>query len=142
MSNYLAPVVDQESAPFWDGLTRGELTLPSCMTCGRAHYYPRIVCPHCGSASLEWSVLSGRGTVYSVTRCHRLDHERRPFVQVIALVDLAEGPRMLVEVLDASELRIGDPVRLTPAGPSGPEGPDGPGALPFFTVVRPEGAQS
>lgn len=133
MSNYLDPVVDQESAPFWDGLARGVLNLPSCTACGRAHYYPRLVCPHCGSDALAWSELSGRGSVYSVTRCHRLDRDRRPFVQVIALVDLDEGPRMLVEVRDAAELRIGDAVQIAPGAPGG--GDEG-AALPFFTPAR------
>jgi len=130
MSGYLKPVVDDESRPFWEGLEVGRLRLPSCLLCGRAHYYPRVICPHCGSNELEWLEMSGEGTVYSVTVCHRRGAEG-PFEQVIALVDLDEGPRMLCEIRDGHRVEVDDRVTFAPAGTP---------ALPFFRR-EPEGTK-
>lgn len=134
MSTYQAPVIDDESSPFWEALAHGRLSLPTCDACGTPHYYPRILCPLCGSTELTWKTMSGNGVVHSYTVAHRRDSEGRPFQQVIALVDLDEGPRMLVEVVGdgVSGTAVGTPVTLAPCGEP---------ALPFFTPRTPgEGA--
>ncbi|PVX59580.1 Zn-ribbon domain-containing OB-fold protein [Rhodococcus globerulus] len=123
MSGYLIPVVDDESRQFWEGVEVGLLRLPSCLSCNRAHYYPRVICPHCGSTELEWLEMSGEGIVYSVTVCHRRGVDG-PFEQVIALVDLNEGPRMLCEIRDGERVEIGDRITFSPTGEP---------ALPFFS---------
>lgn len=125
MSIYAAPIVDDESRELWAGLAEGELRLPVCTACGRAHFYPRILCPHCGGTDLTWEPMSGAGVVYSYTVSHRLDADRVPFQQVLALVDLAEGPRMLVELRGEGldHLAVGDAVQIHPEGEP---------ALPFF----------
>ena len=48
-------------------LKSGEFRLQHCTACAKQIYYPRTLCPFCGSIKLEWRVTSGRGTVYSTT---------------------------------------------------------------------------
>ncbi len=68
-------------------LAAGEFVIPRCNECARFHFYPRLVCPHCGSVDLTWQPASGTGTVYSTTVVRRPDGDYN-----LALIDLAEGP--------------------------------------------------
>jgi len=83
--------------PFWEGTRAGELRLPWCRSCGRAHWYPRVRCPHCRGADLEWRPSTGAGVVYAVSVQHRAGWmglaERVPYA--VAVVELDDGPRLL-----------------------------------------------
>ncbi len=78
-----------------------------CKSCGAYVYYPRALCPHCGSPDLEARQASGRGTVYSTTVVRRKP-ERGGDYNVV-LVDLEEGPRMMsrVEGIAPDKVHIG-----------------------------------
>jgi uncharacterized OB-fold protein len=91
-------------------LESGELGFQRCTRCGAAVFYPRVLCPVCGGASLEWHTSGGRGTVYATTAVYRRDAE--PYN--VALVDLDEGFRMMsrVEGVPAEEVKIGARVTL------------------------------
>ncbi len=111
------PVIDNESRPFWDGCRDGKLMLQHCAECGAWVFYPRVLCTACHSERLEWSEASGEGVIYSFTVCHRpagptFNHEV-PYV--VALIDLAEGPRMISNIVgaDPESVRIGQRVRVT-----------------------------
>ncbi|HEY0301972.1 MAG TPA: zinc ribbon domain-containing protein, partial [Rhizomicrobium sp.] len=54
-------------AAFRKNLEGGVFALHCCTACDRQIYYPRTLCPHCGSLALEWRAASGRGVVYSTT---------------------------------------------------------------------------
>ena len=47
------PEPTPETRPFWDGCARGELLLQRCRDCGKPYFYPRPVCPACGSTDVE-----------------------------------------------------------------------------------------
>ena len=124
-----APIVSPEARPFWEAAGEGRLLLQRCGSCATTVWYPRGVCPACGSTQLEWYEGSGRGTVYSYTVNRRGMGEYRdaaPFV--LAYVELEEGPRVLTNVVDCDpeSVRIGDAVTAVfdPAG-------DGTGLLRF-----------
>lgn len=108
------PIPDPSTVHFWQAASEGRLELPHCVDCDRLHYYPRAICPHCGSENLRWKQISGRGTVYSWTISRRPAGpgfaDLCPYV--VALVDLEEGPRMLSNVRtdDFDGLAIGMPV--------------------------------
>ena len=111
------PVPTPESRPFWEAARRHELTLPRCRACGRFHYYPRAACPHCLSGDLEWQRTSGRGTLHTFTIVHRgLKSFPLGPPYVIAIVELAEGPRMMTNLVgvapDPKQIRIGMPVEV------------------------------
>lgn len=114
MSDYPSPVTDPTSEPYWQALRERKFTLPHCSACDRSHFYPRQVCPHCGSTRIEWRSSPGEGVIYSLTRVHRAPHpafaDKCPYV--IALVELQEGPRMMAAITDGIEgnAKIGDRV--------------------------------
>ena len=105
------PTPDLETQPYWDAARDGKLLIKRCNACGRAHFYPRPFCPHCWSEDVEWHEASGRATLYTFTIVRRNDlppfPERVPYVA--AVVDLAEGPRMMtnVEGCELDEVEIG-----------------------------------
>lgn len=119
------PVPDALTRPYWDAAKMHRLDLPRCDSCGRWHFYPRSVCPFCGSSSLRWVSVSGRGRIYSMTSVHRAPSPafavNVPYV--VAIIALEEGPHLMSAVIDcdsrdvkidmrvrASFLEVGDTV--------------------------------
>ena len=96
---------------FFDALAEGRFVLQHCPVCARGVFYPRVQCPRCGSAALEWRAASGRGAVYATSVVRRRPEQGPPYN--VALVDLAEGPRMMsrVEGVAPEEVRIGMAVK-------------------------------
>ncbi|MGW0755207.1 Zn-ribbon domain-containing OB-fold protein [Streptomyces sp. NPDC002814] len=103
------PEIDAFTRTYWDAAAEGRLLIRRCGACGRAHHYPREFCPHCWSEDVTWEPATGRATLYTWSVVHRNDlppfGERTPYVA--AVVDLAEGPRMMTEVVGGGELRVG-----------------------------------
>ena len=92
------PLPTPDTAPYWEGAAVGELRIQQCTSCTEHYFYPRPFCPRCGSAEVEWRATSGRATLVSYVINHR------PFPpvedpQVVALVELEEGPRMMTNVV-------------------------------------------
>ena len=105
-----SPGVNPETAAFWDAAKEGRFLIRACTACGKAHWYPRAICPHCFSDRTEWREGTGRGTIYSVSVM-----KRAPEVYAIAYVTLAEGPTMMTNIVecDFDALHIGQDVALT-----------------------------
>ena len=97
-----------------DWQARGELRFQRCGACLTWIHLPRLLCPECGSEDLTWEPSTGVGTIYSWTRTHRAFNPafapEPPYV--CALVDLAEGVRVLTLLVDApaGDIAIGAPV--------------------------------
>lgn len=110
------PISNADSQPYWQGAREGKLLIRKCSACGQLHFMPRYLCPTCWSGDLEWIEASGNGSVHSYTVIRRASDprfaDRVPYV--VALVDLAEGPRMMANILgdNALETQIGDAVSL------------------------------
>ncbi|MEU9149993.1 OB-fold domain-containing protein [Streptomyces sp. NPDC048417] len=102
---YDLPEPDAFTRPYWEAAAEGRLLLRRCASCGRAHHYPREFCPHCWSEDVTWEPASGRANLYTWSVVHRNDlppfGDRVPYVA--AVVDLAEGPRMMTELVDTPE---------------------------------------
>lgn len=108
------PLITLDARPFWDGCREHRLLLQYCESCARYQFYPRDACTACGGP-VTFVPASGKGRVYSFSVCHRpLTPRFGPELYVVALVDLAEGPRMMTNVVDCapSEVRIGMPVSV------------------------------
>jgi uncharacterized OB-fold protein len=105
MPDRLVPEPTPETQEFWDGARRGELRIQRCRPCSRAYFYPRPLCPHCGSRDVEWFTASGKGRLYSYVINHRAPPNFRDWVPyVIAIVQLDEGPRMMSNVIGVEPL--------------------------------------
>ncbi|MGW2961693.1 Zn-ribbon domain-containing OB-fold protein [Streptomyces sp. NPDC001220] len=106
---YDLPEPDAFTLPYWEAAAEGRLLLRRCRSCGRAHHYPREFCPHCWSEDVTWEPATGRAVLYTWSVVHRNDlppfGDRVPYVA--AVVDLAEGPRMMTELVDTPEPRAG-----------------------------------
>ena len=98
------------SAPFAEGLQRGEIRYQACVSCGAAQTLARYACRACGNTELQWRTASGAGRVYSVTTVARApSDEFRPLAPyALAIVELDEGPRLMGHA--TADARIGDRV--------------------------------
>jgi uncharacterized OB-fold protein len=103
--DYIKPDADYQAF-----LREGRFMIQRGRTSGQHHFYPRAIEPGTGHADLDWVPASGLGTVYATT----VVRARPPAANYnVALVDLAEGPRMMtrVEGVAPEDVRIGMAVR-------------------------------
>jgi uncharacterized protein len=111
-----APYQSPDNAEFWQATTEGRLLLRRCDDCASYIWYPRPFCPACGSLRTSWVQASGRGTVYTFTVVHRsaVPGYSGAVPYVIAYVELAEGPRVMTNVIgcDPDEVTVGMPVSV------------------------------
>ena len=116
-----APAPTPETEAFWSAAKEGKFMLRRCTACGKAHWYPRAICPHCMSDKTEWVEASGRGKIYTFSVMRRA-----PEPYAIGYVTLEEGPSMLTNFVDCDfdKLKIGQSVKLklmpTEGGPPVP----------------------
>lgn len=113
----IVPKPDSLTQPYWDGVKLRELRIQQCRHCGHVWHPPLHLCPRCHATHPAWIAASGRGTLYSFTVVHHAAHiavaDRVPYL--VALVTLAEGPRVVSNLLhcDRAKVRIGMPLQLT-----------------------------
>ena len=105
-----------ETRPFWEGCAEGVLRFQTCARCGAVQRIPRSLCEHCQGTCLGWQASAGYGKVLSHTTVYRAPaaafREETPYV--IALVDMDEGFRLMVNVAGGAEAQvaIGSRVRI------------------------------
>jgi uncharacterized OB-fold protein len=112
-----------ETLPFWQAAAEGRFLLKHCRQCGRTHWYPRALCPHCHSSDLEWRESAGRGSVYSFTVVRRAEP---PYV--LGYVHLDEGPKLLTNIVDCDPDSVQIGQRVSVIFRPAPEGRP----MPFF----------
>ena len=105
-----APLINPENQRFYDATAKGMLLIGKCNACGEVHYYPRVICPHCGADGAEWIEAKGTGTIYSYSTLHR----GAPVPYTIAYVTLDEGVSMMTNLTGFApgSLKIGQRVRV------------------------------
>lgn len=96
------PLPTETSAPFWEALRRDEVRIQRCDRCDAWVFYPRSHCPRCLSPQLSWTAVSGRGRLhsYTVARQATSPHFADQVPQVLAIVQLDEGPRLTTTLVD------------------------------------------
>ena len=77
-------------------LDAGRFLIQHCAGCGKHIYYPREICPHCGSEALALVAPQGTGTVYAVTTVRRKADAGGDLN--VSLIDLDEGVRLMSRV--------------------------------------------
>ena len=96
------PRINELTRPFWEGANSGKLMIQRCARpeCGKAVFYPRVCCPYCKGAQLNWAEASGRGRIVSHTTVRRPHHDgfnsEAPYV--FAAVALDEGPCIYAQI--------------------------------------------
>jgi uncharacterized protein len=109
----LRPVVNRDTAFFWEGAAAGELRVQRCGVCEALRHPPGPMCPRCGATDPSYVVASGRGEVYSYVVHHHPPVPGREPPFVVAVVELEEGVRVLGELhTDLEPARIGMPVEV------------------------------
>lgn len=102
MTERVLPKPTPETQHYWDGAREGELRLQRCKSCEQAYFPPRPFCPECSSRDVEVFKASGKGTLYSYV----INHLKSPGYEppfAIAVVELAEGPRLMANILDCPQ---------------------------------------
>lgn len=113
---YDLPTPEGDTIEWWEAARDGRLLIRRCEDCGVFSYYPRPFCPSCWSERVVWHQASGEATLYSWSVIYSNDQppfkERVPYVA--AVVDLAEGPRMMTNVVDCEfdDLRVDMALRV------------------------------
>jgi uncharacterized protein len=92
-------------------LNTGRWLIQRCTACQRSVYFPRELCPHCGSTALQWREPNGMGTVYAVTTVRRKPADGGDLN--VSIIELEEGVRLMSRVDNRApaEVKIGQRVR-------------------------------
>ncbi|MFF5127598.1 bifunctional MaoC family dehydratase N-terminal/OB-fold nucleic acid binding domain-containing protein [Streptomyces syringium] len=108
------PVINRDNAGFWEGVAAHKLLFQRCDACGTPRFPWLPGCGSCGSP--EWTAVeaSGAGTVYSYVVMHHPPFPAFDPPYAVALVELAEGVRMISNItgVAADRVRVGMPVTL------------------------------
>jgi uncharacterized OB-fold protein len=102
--------------PFWDGLREHKIRIQYSPSAGRYVFYPRILAPGTLADDLEWREVSGAGTLYTFTVADR--PTAPPWAdalpQLLAIVELDEGPRLSSEMVDVDPGALHVGMRVKP----------------------------
>lgn len=110
------PTPTELSQPFWQGLREHKVRIQYSPSADRWVFYPRSHAPLTLDDDLEWRDISGHGTLYTFTIA------RRPTAadfdgtepQIIAVVELDQGPRLTTTLVNAPENQIAVGIRVRP----------------------------
>lgn len=92
-------------------LAEGRFLIQRCDACRQHIYFPRDLCPHCGSGDVCFVEPKGTGTVYSTTVVRRKPDAGGDYN--VSLIDLDEGVRLMscVDNIAPTEVKIGQRVK-------------------------------
>lgn len=99
MPSRFLPEPTPETRHFWDGCREGELRLQRCTACSESYFPPRPFCPACSSREVEVYAASGEGVLWSYVINHRPRPDMGTEPYAIAVVKLAEGPKLMTNIV-------------------------------------------
>lgn len=110
------PIPTHISQPFWDALREHKVRIQYSPSTSQWVFYPRSLAPRTLADDLEWREIAGTGTVYAFTI------GRRPTAppwedalpQLLAIVELDEGPRLTTELVNVPPEAIKVGMRVRP----------------------------
>ena len=110
------PTPIDRTQPFWDALREHTVKIQYSPSSDQWVFYPRSHAPLTLQTDLEWREISGEGTLYTYTIA------RRPTApvfageepQIIAVVELDEGPRLTSTLVHVAEDQISIGMRVRP----------------------------
>ncbi len=95
----MKPIPTPETLPYWNAAKQGRLEIQQCDDCGKFFFYPGVFCRHCLSDRVHWRQVSGKAKLVSYIINHRPIAGHEGVSPIIALVELAEGPRMMSNII-------------------------------------------
>jgi uncharacterized OB-fold protein len=111
------PALTADTAPFWQGGSRGVLQIYYCAACHRYFHPPNPICPSCNSFDVAPRPVSGRGRVVSFTINRQAWTPELVEPYVVAIIELVEQAnlRLLSNIVDCdpNEVAIDMPVAVT-----------------------------
>jgi uncharacterized OB-fold protein len=114
MTQLPVPEITEMNQLYFEGCAKGELRLRLCLACQARFRFAHEWCPQCWSRELGWDAASGLGTVSHYSIVHQAPSEAFQTPYILALIELAEGVRMMSNVrCDPNSVRIGLPVKVT-----------------------------
>ena len=110
--------------PFWQGLRERRVRIQYSPSSDQWVFYPRSHAPLTLADDLEWRDVSGAGALYTYTIARRPTSPdftgEEP--QIIAVVELDEGPRLTTTLVNVAEGEIKIGMRLNPVFEDQPGG--------------------
>ncbi len=99
---------------FWSGCQDGCLQVYVCEDCKHLFLPGGPNCPDCWSGNLAMQPVSGLGEIFSFVVYRRTYHAAIPAPYVVALIQLAEGPRLISNVVGITQgdVTVGMPVQV------------------------------
>ncbi|GAB2868549.1 bifunctional MaoC family dehydratase N-terminal/OB-fold nucleic acid binding domain-containing protein [Nocardioides pacificus] len=108
------PAVNLDNQFWFEAAKEHRLVIQRCASCETLRHPPGPGCPHCGS--FEWDTVeaSGAATLYSWIVAHHPKHPAFDYPQLIAVVELAEGTRLITNLVECAgdDLEIGMALEL------------------------------
>jgi uncharacterized protein len=110
------PTPTPTAQPFWDALAEHRVRIQYSPSAARYVFYPRVLAPGTLADDLEWREISGAGSLYTFTVCHRpvSPHFADDVPQVLAVVKWDEGPHFSTEIVNADPSRLTVGMRVKP----------------------------
>lgn len=109
------PQPTPETRHYWEGTKAGELRLQKCAACSNTYFPPRPFCPKCASRDVAVVKASGKAKLHSYV-IHARPSPGLDAPYSIAVVELAEGPRMMTNVVGCPQtpeaLRLDMPLEV------------------------------
>jgi uncharacterized OB-fold protein len=111
---YPRPGITHDNRFFWEGVAQHELRIQRCTRCHRLQHPPTPMCPACQEMAMEWIVASGGGTIHSFVVAHHPPIPPFAYPNVIVLVELDEGTRLVSRLTGVApdDVRIGTRVAV------------------------------
>lgn len=108
------PQMTLDTVWWFEALRRHELLIQRCTDCGHLRHPVRPMCPDCRSLSWDTVAACGEGVVHSYVVAHHPQIPGFDYPLTTALVDLAEGTRLLGNIVgcEPADVHIGMPVTL------------------------------
>ena len=108
------PGITHDNRFFWEGLAQHRLLIQRCASCHRLQHPPAPMCPGCHGFEMASVEASGRGIVHSFVVAHHPPIPPFEYPNVIVLVELEEGTRLVSRLVGTSpdDVAIGMPVAV------------------------------
>jgi uncharacterized OB-fold protein len=108
------PGLTHDNRFFWEGLAARQLLIQRCAGCGRLQHPPAPMCPACHGFVMDAIAASGQGVIHSFVVAHHPPVPPFAYPNVIVLVELAEGTRLVSRLVGVApdDVRIGMPIEV------------------------------